>query len=280
MRQTDYSPQHITVITATDGPKDYWRDLWRFKELFILLVWRDTLVRYKQTLFGVAWAVLRPLITVIVFTFVFGKIANLPSGGSPYALFVFVGMLPWQFFSTALTDAGNSLVSNANIVSKIYFPRLLMPLASIAVCFVDAAIATFIFAVAMIWFEVMPSANVVFLPFFIIWLILIILGCSVWVAALNVAYRDFRYLVPFMVQLGTYISPVGFSSSVIPEKWLWLFYLNPMAGIIDGFRWSLLGGEQALNLHLMLPSMILTLLILIPGLIFFRRKEDTFADGI
>jgi len=280
MNQPDYASQHITVITATDGPKDYWRDLWRFKELFILLVWRDLLVRYKQTLFGVAWAILRPLITVIVFTFVFGKIAKLPSGDAPYALFVFAGMLPWQFFSAALTEAGNSLVSNSNIVSKIYFPRLLMPLASIAVCFVDAIIAAFIFVAVMLWFGALPSTQVILLPFFIVWLVLIVLGCSVWVAALNVAYRDFRYLVPFIVQLGTYISPVGFSSTVIPEKWLWLFYLNPMAGVIDGFRWSVLGGEQILNLHLMLPSMALTLLLLIPGLIFFRRKEDTFADGI
>ncbi len=270
----------ITVITATEGPQHYWRELWRFRELFILLAWRDLLVRYKQTVIGVAWAVIRPLITVLVFTVVFGNLAKLPSGDTPYALFVFAGMLPWQFFSTSLTEAGNSLVTNANIVSKIYFPRLLMPVASIAVCLVDAIIAGVLFLGLMIWYGEMLSWKVVFLPLFVMWLLLITMGLSVWVAALNVTYRDFRYLVPFVVQLGMYISPVGFGTEIIPEKWLWLFYLNPMVGVIDGFRWSILGGNQTLNLMMMVPSIILTFIFLIPGLRFFRRKEDSFADGI
>lgn len=280
MSREELSSQTITIISATDGPQHYWRELWRFKELFVLLAWRDLLVRYKQTVIGIAWAVIRPLITVLVFTLVFGKLAKLPSGDSPYALFVFAGMLPWQFFSTALAEAGNSLVTNSSIVSKIYFPRLLMPLASIAVCFVDAVIAGVIFIGLMVWYGVIPGWQILFLPLFIIWLALITLGLSVWVAALNVTYRDFRYLIPFVVQLGMYISPVGFGSELIPEKWLWLFYLNPMAGVIDGFRWSMLGGEQTLNLVVMVPSFILTFLLLVPGLRFFRKKEDSFADGI
>lgn len=280
MNYKELSSLPVTVITATDGPQHYWRELWHFKELFLLLAWRDLLVRYKQTLIGIAWAVIRPLVTVMVFTLVFGKLAKLPSGDAPYALFVFAGMLPWQFFSTALTEAGNSLVANANIVTKIYFPRLLMPLASIAVCFVDAIIAGIIFLGLMAWYGVTPNWQLIFLPLFIVWLVLITLGLSVWVAALNVTYRDFRYLIPFVVQLGVYISPVGFSSGIIPGKWLWLFYLNPMAGVIDGFRWCILGGDQPLHLAAMFPSIILTLILLIPGLRFFRKKEDSFADGI
>jgi|APLak6261664640_1056046.scaffolds.fasta_scaffold02713_2 lipopolysaccharide transport system permease protein len=280
MSQTDYSPQQVTLISATDGPKHYWRELWRFKELFFLLAWRDLLVRYKQTFIGVSWAVLRPLITVMVFTFVFGKIAKLPSGDTPYALFVFAAMLPWQFFSTALAEAGNSVVSNANLVTKIYFPRLLLPLSSILVCFVDALIAAILFIGLIIWYGVVPSWHIVFLPIFVLWLALVTLGLSLWIAALNVTYRDFRYLVPFMLQLGMYVSPVGFSSTIIPEKWLWLFYLNPLAGVIDGFRWTILGNDQQLNLMLIFPSLVFTLLLLVYGLIFFRSAEASFADGI
>jgi lipopolysaccharide transport system permease protein len=280
MDQSKTSPSPIVVITATDGPQHYWRELWHFKELFFLFAWRDLLVRYKQTLLGVSWAIIRPLLTVLVFTLVFGKIAKLPSGNTPYALFVFAGMLPWQFFSTALTDAGNSLVANANIVSKIYFPRLLMPLASIAVCFVDAVIAGVIFLGLMLWYGVIPDWKIIFLPLFIIWLGLITVALSVWIAALNVTYRDFRYVIPFAVQLGLYVSPVGFSSEVIPEKWLWIFYLNPMAGVIDGFRWSILSGNQVLHVIPILISVVLTFSLLLPGLHFFRKKEDSFADGI
>lgn len=280
MDQSKVQSAPIVVITATDGPQHYWRELWHFKELFLLFAWRDLLVRYKQTLLGISWAIIRPLLTVLVFTLVFGKIAKLPSGDTPYALFVFAGMLPWQFFSTSLTDAGNSLVANANIVSKIYFPRLLMPLASIAVCFVDAVIAGVIFLALMLWYGVIPDWKIMFLPLFIIWLGLITVALSVWIAALNVTYRDFRYVVPFAVQLGLYISPVGFSSEVIPEKWLWVFYLNPMAGVIDGFRWSILGGNHALHFTPILISVVLTFALLLPGLNFFRKKEDSFADGI
>lgn len=280
MKDSELPTRIVTVITATDGSRHYWRELWRFKELFILLAWRDLLVRYKQTAIGVAWAVIRPLLTVLVFTIIFGRLAKLPSGDTPYALFVFAGMLPWQFFSTALNDAGNSLVANANIVSKIYFPRLLIPFASIAVCFVDAIIASVIFLGLMVLYGVMPGWQILFLPLFVLWLVFITVGLSVWVAALNVTYRDFRYLIPFVVQLGMYISPVGFGSGIIPEKWLWLFYLNPISGVIDGFRWSIFGDDQPMHLILMVPSLCFTLLLLVGGLIFFRNTEANFADRI
>ncbi|WP_343652614.1 ABC transporter permease [Herbaspirillum sp.] len=282
LKQGLQSPSDVvTVITAKEGVQGYWKELQRFKELFFLLVWRDLLVRYKQTLIGVAWAVLRPLITVVVFSVVFGSLAKLPSSGnSPYVLMVFAGMLPWQFFATAFADAGNSVVGNANIVSKVYFPRLLIPVSSIAVCFVDAIVSAVIFSFLMIWYGMWPGPTIVFLPLFAGWLFLFVLATSVWVASLNVTYRDFRYVVPFMVQLGTYISPVGFSSSVVPEKWRLLYFANPMAAIIDGFRWSLFGGEQAIDWHLMIIPLILTFVILIPGLRFFRRTEDSFADRI
>lgn len=269
----------LTIITANQKSKDYWKELWRFKDLFLLLAWRDILVRYKQTLLGVAWAILRPLITVIVFTFVFGKLAKLPSGEIPYVIFVFAGMLPWLLFATAITEAGNSLVSNANIITKIYFPRLLVPLSSIAVCFIDTFIAGVIFLILMWWYGVTPNWHIVLTPIFMVWLLVLILGVSLWITTLNVTYRDFRYLIPFIVQLGMYISPVGFSSEIVPEKWLWLFYLNPMVGIIDGFRWCFLGGSN-FNFLLAIPSVIFTILICITGVIFFRKKEDSFADGI
>jgi lipopolysaccharide transport system permease protein len=268
------------IITSEPDLRHYWRDLWAFRELLVLLVWRDLVVRYKQTVLGVAWAVIRPVITVVVFSVVFGTLAKLPSGDTPYVLLVFAGMLPWQFFATSFADAGNSIVGNAHIISKVYFPRLLIPIASVVVCVVDALISGLIFVALMAWYGVWPTWQVVFLPLFLIWLILIVLAGSLWVASLNVRYRDFRYVVPFMLQLGTYMSPVGFSSAIIPEQWRSLYYLNPMVGVIDGFRWCLFGSAQPLNLALMLPSMALTLLLLIPGLRFFRKTEDAFADWI
>ena len=275
------SSQVLTVITANAGVQGYWAELRRYRELFFLLVWRDLLVRYKQTLIGVAWAVLRPLVTVAVFSLVFGSLAKLPSSGdTPYVLMVFAGMLPWQFFATAFADAGGSVVTNGNIVSKVYFPRLLIPLSSIAVCLVDALVSAVIFVMLMLWYGVTPSATIIFLPLFMVWLCLFVLATSVWVAALNVTYRDFRYVVPFLVQLGTYVSPVGFASTIVPEKWRWLYFLNPMAAIIDGFRFSLFGAGQPLDVRLLIAPLLLTLVILIPGLMFFRRTEDSFADRI
>lgn len=270
----------LTIITSNSSNGQYWDELLRFKELFLLLAWRDFLVRYKQTFIGVIWAVLRPLATVIVFTFVFGKVANLPSSNIPYALFVFSAMLPWQFFSSTLTDAGNSLVANSGIVSKVYFPRLLLPLSSMAVCMIDALIATLLFACLMIWYGETISLKILLLPFFLLWLLMISSGVSIWISALNVTYRDFRYLIPFLVQLGTYISPVGFSSEIIPSKWQWLFYLNPLVGIIDGFRWCFFNNAPNYPILLAIPSFVASIIIFYLSIKYFRKKEDSFADGL
>ncbi|MBF5038116.1 ABC transporter permease [Methylophilus sp. 13] len=270
----------ITTISSEKSSKDVLRDLWNFKDLLFLLTWRDLLVRYKQTFFGVAWAIFRPLITVMVFAFIFGKVAKLPSGNTPYFLFVFAGMIPWQFFSSSLSEAGNSLVANANIITKIYFPRLLMPLSSIAACLVDALITGIIFCVLLVWYQVEFTWHILILPAFIIWLVLLTIGLSIWTAALNVTYRDFRYLIPFMVQLGMYISPVGFSSQIIPDKWLWLFYINPMASIIDGFRWCIFNQSSNFNVSMSITGIVITLLMFVYGLIFFKNAEDSFADRI
>ncbi len=273
----------ITEIHSVQvgGIKNYLRELWQCRELFYLFAWRDLLVRYRQTVIGLAWIALRPLITVLVFTLVFGKVANLPSGNIPYVLFVFAAMLPWQFFSNALSEAGNSLINNTSIISKIYLPRLLIPLASLTVSFMDALVVALLFAGVMIWFQFLPSWQIIFLPFFIVWLVVVTFSISIWVAALNVTYRDFRFLIPFMVQLGVYVCPVGFGSSIVPHKYQWLYYLNPLASIIDGFRWSLFGASAQQMAWQWLPLSLLTsIIILCLGCSYFYRTEATFADRI
>jgi lipopolysaccharide transport system permease protein len=274
--------QPVTIIQANyqSAVKQYLLELWRFKQLFVLLAWRDLLVRYKQMAIGFAWVILRPLITVIVFSVVFGQIANLPSGHVPYLLFVFAAMIPWQFFANALSEASNSLVSNVHIISKIYFPRMLVPLASLGVCLFDALIVFVLFIMIMAWYHVWPSWQMVFLPIFILWLCLITFSVSIWAAALNVTYRDFRYLIPFVIQLGVYLCPVGFSSELISGKWLWLYYLNPLAGIIDGFRWCFFGSSQVLHIKWMIPSIFITLLFFFLGTRYFCRSEETMVDRI
>jgi len=275
-----YLAKPETVITAVPDFRHYWRDSWRFRELLLLLVWRDVLVRYKQTVFGVAWAVLRPLVTMVVFTLLFGRLAHLPSHGVPYPLLVFAGILPWQFFATTLVDAGNSLLGNANMISKVYFPRIIIPLSVVLGGVVDFAIAGAIYAVMALWYGHAPGWQIIYLPGFVVLLCLWVLACSLWISALNVAYRDFRYLVPFAVQLATYVSPVGFSTSVVPERWHLAYALNPMVGIIDGFRWSLLGASSPIAWDSVALSVGVTLALLIPGSRFFRRLERSFADVI
>lgn len=260
--------------------KHYWKDIWRYKELIFLLVWRDVLVRYKQTVFGVAWAVIRPLVTMIVFTIVFGKIASLPSNGVPYPLLVFGGILVWQFFSTAFADAANSVIGNANMISKVYFPRIIVPLSVIVVSLIDFAITLVVFAGLSVWYAFLPDWRILFLPFFIGMLFFFTLSVSLWFAALNVRYRDFRYILPFILQLGAYASPVGFSSDIVPEKWRVIYALNPLVGIIDGFRWSLLSGTSQLNFVNTLVAIFVTLILLITGVRFFKRQERQFADVI
>jgi len=234
--------ENILIIEAGLAERHYWRDLWRYRELFYVLAWRDISVRYKQTIIGVLWALLRPLLTMLVFTLVFSRIAKLPSEGTaPYAIMVFAGLLPWQFFSTSLTESSNSLIDNSNLISKIYFPRLIVPTASVVVSFADFLISFIILMGLMIWYQFLPGWQILSIPLFIALAFLASLGPGLLIASLNVKYRDFRYVIPFIVQLGLYVSPVGFSSALVPEQWRLLFSLNPMVGVIDGFRWAILG---------------------------------------
>ena len=271
----------LLIIEPGRHERNYWRDLWRYRELFRVLAWRDLAVRYKQTVIGVAWAVIRPLLTMVVFTVIFGRIAKLPSDGSaPYPLMVFAGMLPWTFFSTGLSEASNSMLNNANLISKIYFPRLIVPTATVVVAFVDFLI-TFVMLIAlMVWYHFMPGWRMLLLPGFVLLAFLVSMGPALWIASLNVKYRDFRYIVPFIVQFGLYVSPVGFSSSVVPEEWRLLYSLNPMVGVIDGFRWCILGGQHTLYWPAQILAVIIVALVVVTGLWYFRRTERTFADVI
>ena len=272
--------EEILVIEAGRTEKHYWMDLWRYRELFYFLAWRDILVRYKQTVIGVAWALLRPLITMLVFTVVFGKLAKLPSEGVPYPILVFAAMLPWQFFSNALSEASNSLVGNSNLISKIYFPRLIIPASSVITSFVDFLISGAILVGLMAWYRFVPDWRIITLPFFIGVAFAAAMGAGLWLTALNVKYRDFRYIVPFIVQLGLYISPVGFSSSIVPDRWRLLYSLNPMVGVIDGFRWAVLGGGSRIYLPGFIISMLIVGTLLVTGIIYFRKTEKSFADVI
>lgn len=270
-----------TVIEPGGVAKDYWRDLWRFRELFQVLAWRDISIRYKQTVIGVSWGVIRPLLTMVIFTVLFGKIAKLPSeGDAPYALLVLAGMLPWTFFSTALNDASNSLINNTNLIGKIYFPRLIIPASAVVVSFVDLLISFIILVATLAFYQFLPSWHVVFLPAFILMAFLAALGPALWVTAINVKYRDLRYIISFIVQFGVYVSPVGFSSSIVPEKWLLLYSANPMVVVIDGFRWCLLGGNSRIYWPGFALSVFVIAFFLWLGLRRFRKMEQTFADLI
>lgn len=268
------------IIQAGSAERQYWRDLWRYRELFAFLAWRDLLVRYKQTIVGVSWSLLRPLLTMIVLTTVFGKFGKMPSGGVPYPILVLCGLLPWQFFAAALSESGNSLVSNSNLISKVYFPRLVVPAASVITSLADFAISAVFLLALFLWYGVMPSGNIVFLPLLVLLTFALSLGGGLWLAALMVQYRDFRFIVPFIVQFGLYLSPVGFSSKVVPAEHSELYALNPMVGIIDGFRWSILGGEHLFNGTALLISVAAVALLLSSGLWYFRRTERIFADVI
>ena len=271
---------HRLVIEAGRAERHYWQDLWRFRELLYFLSWRDILVRYKQTAIGVAWSVIRPVLTMVVFTVIFGKLAKFPSGNAPYAILVYAAMLPWQFFANALSESSNSLIANSNMISKIYFPRLIVPFSAVVVAVVDFLISFVVLMVLMAWYRFVPSWQIVTVPLFFLLALLASLGSSLWLSALNVKYRDFRYIVPFIVQFGLYVSPVGFASSVVPEKWRLLYSLNPMVGVIDGFRWAILGGEAQIYWPGFLLSTGLTLLILYGGIRYFRKTERIFADII
>ena len=268
------------VIEAGKSGINYWKDLWRYRELFYFLAWRDILVRYKQTVIGIAWSVIRPVLAMIVFTVIFGKIAKLPSGDIPYPVLVFVALLPWQFFANAVQEGGNSLIVNASMVSKIYFPRMLIPSSSIIVALVDFLISSIILVVIMAWYKFVPSWRIIFVPAFLFLAILVAFGVILLLSALNVRYRDFKIVLPFIVQFGLFISPVGFSSDVIPEKWRFIYSINPMVGVIDGFRWAIIGKNVNFYMPGFILSIVLTFALLTIGILYFRKTERTFADRI
>lgn len=274
------SSQQELLIEPNRPVLHYWRDVWQYRELFWFLVWRDILVRYKQTVIGVAWSVIRPLATMIIFTVVFGYLAKLPSNGIPYPLLVFAAMLPWNFCANALTESSGSLIGNANLLSKIYFPRIIIPVSSIIVSLIDFAISLVIMAGTMMWYGFMPDWRIITVPIFLLLAFLPVAGAGLWFSSLNVKYRDFRYVVPFILQLGLYVSPVGFASSIVPEKWRLLYAINPMVGVIDGFRWALLRGTVELNWPGVVLSTSLSLALLVSGLWFFRKTERVLADVI
>lgn len=280
-RTTAVTPvQHELIIEPGQGIAHYWRDLWRYRELFFFLAWRDIAVRYKQTVIGVAWAVVRPLLTMVVFTVVFGRLAGLPSeGDTPYAILVYAAMLPWQFFANALSESSNSLISNAQMITKVYFPRLAIPFAAVVVSFVDFLISFLILIGLMGWYQFWPTWRLAALPLLILLAFGAAMGGGLWMASLNVKYRDFRYIVPFVVQFGLYLSPVGFSSSVVPAEWRLLYSVNPMVGVIDGFRWAILG-TGTLHWPSFLLSLVIALALLASGLWYFRKTERSFADVI
>ena len=280
MRSSKIALKPKLVIEAGHTEKQYWKDIWRYRELFYFLAWRDILVRYKQTVIGIAWALIRPFLTMVVFTVVFGNLAKLPSEGAPYPILVFSAMLPWQFFANSLSECSNSLISNANLISKVYFPRLVVPTSAVVVSFVDFMISGIILLGLMAWYNFVPSWRIVTLPLFIVIAFAASMGVGFWLCSLNVKYRDFRYIVPFIVQFGLYISPVGFSSTIVPEKWRLLYSVNPMVGVIDGFRWAILGGESQIYFPGFSLSIGLVLLLFITGINYFRKMERTFADVI
>lgn len=270
----------ILVIEAGCTERHYWRDLWCYRELLFFLAWRDILVRYKQTVIGLVWVLARPMVTILVFTLVFSKLAKLPSEGVPYPILVFSALLPWQFFSSAFSGAGDSLINNAGMISKVYFPRLMIPVSTVVVSFVDFLISGVMFSGLMIWYGFEINIHILTLPLFILVAFAAAMGAGLWIAALNVKYRDFRIVVPFVVQFGLYISPVGFGSNIIPDRWRLLYSLNPMVGVIDGFRWAILGGNSELYWPGFVLSLFLVFVMLITGIVYFRKTEKTFADVI
>jgi len=275
------TPEPTLIIEPGRTEKNYWADLWRYRELFLILAWRDISVRYKQTIIGILWAILRPFLTMVVFTVIFGRIAKLPSDGSaPYALMVFAAMLPWSLFSTSLSEASGSLIGNANLIGKVYFPRLIIPTATLVTAFIDFLISFVILIGMMVYYQFAPGWTMLLLPLFILLALLASLGPGLWITALNVKYRDFRYIIPFVVQFGLYVSPVGFSSKIVPEKWRLLYSLNPIVGVIDGFRWCILGGNSPVYLPGFLLSLTIIAFFLWLGVSRFRKMEKTFADII
>lgn len=275
------SPKPRFVIEPGRTEQQYWRDLWQYRELFYFLSWRDILVRYKQTAIGIAWAIIRPFLTMIVFTVIFSNLANLPTqGGAPYPILVLAALLPWQFFASSLAQTSNSLVSNANLISKIYFPRLIVPTSAIVVNFVDFLVSGLLLLALMIWYQYVPSWRIITLPFFTLMAAMAAFGFGLWFASIYVRFRDVAQVIPFVIQLGQYVSPVGYSIEIIPERWRLLYSLNPMVGVIDGFRWAILDDDRALYLPGFVLALVIILLFVWTGIYYFRGVERTFADII
>jgi lipopolysaccharide transport system permease protein len=269
------------LIEPGKNLKGYWRELITYRELFFFLVWRDVLVRYKQTVLGVVWSLLRPLLTMVVFTVVFGRLATFPTeGGAPYPLLVFVALLPWQLFVGAVSDSSNSLIGNASLISKVYFPRLLIPISAVLVSLVDFLLSVVPLGGLMLWYNYLPGWRILALPAFLLLALLVAISIGLWTSALTVRYRDFRFIVPFVLQVGLYLSPVGFSSRVVPEGWRWFYSLNPMVAVIDGFRWVLLRDAPPLYIPGLINASGLTIIVAVTGLAYFRRTERRFADVI
>jgi len=271
-----------TIIEPGRSEKNYWRDLWRYRELFYILSWRDIKVRYKQTTIGVLWAIVRPLLTMIVFTFVFGRLAKMPvAGNAPYTILVFAGLLPWQFFSNSLTESSNSLIGNERLITKVYFPRLIIPASSVITSFIDFLISFALLLVVFLFYRYTPPLQILLMPLFWIMAFAASFGPGLYLTALNIKYRDFRYIIPFIVQFGLFISPVGYSSSVVPEKWQWVYALNPVVGVIDGFRWCIVVGAPNPLLHGPFYVSIAVIVFFIwLSLYQFRKMEKNFADLI
>jgi len=281
MSSLDQDSPRPLILEAGRADRQYWLDLWRYRELFFILAWRDVAVRYKQTVIGIVWAFVRPFMTMVVFTIVFGRLAELPTeGAAPYAVMVFAALLPWTLFSSVLTDASSSVVGNANLISKVYFPRLIVPLSTVVVALIDFLVSLAILAGLMMWYGVVPGWQILLLPVFVALALLAAIGPAVWAAALIVKYRDFRFIIPFATQIGLYVSPVGFSSKVVPPEWFWLYSINPMVGVIDGFRWCILGGDSPIYWPGFLVSLLVILVMLACGAHAFRRTERAFADII
>ena len=281
MSTPDHIPPSRLVLEAGRADRQYWHDLWRYRELFFILAWRDVAVRYKQTVVGFAWAFVRPFMTMVVFTVVFGHIARLSSGDvTPYAVMVYGGLLPWTLFSSVFGDASNSVMGNANLISKVYFPRMIVPLSTIIVALIDFAVSLTILVGLMIWYRFLPGWQIVLLPVFVVLALLASIGPALWASAIVVKYRDFRFVVPFLLQFGLYASPVGFSSAIVPSEWRFLYSINPMVGIIDGFRWCIVGGESPIYMPGFILSLGVIAALLWVGIAAFRRIERGFADLI
>jgi lipopolysaccharide transport system permease protein len=268
------------IIAPKTLEKNYWKDIWRYRQLFFFLSWKEFLIRYKQTVLGISWSVIRPILTMVVFSVVFGKFAKMPNEGVPYPVLVFAALLPWQFFANALTESSNSLVGNANLISKIYFPRIIIPASSLIVSLVDFIISLVILGIIIIYYQFALTWYIFLIPMFLLLAIMAAYSLGIFFAALNVKYRDFKYVVPFIVQAGLYISPVGFSSSIVPAKWKLLYSLNPMVGVIDGFRLAIIGQKYSVYWPGIALAVLLTSILLFLSIKYFRATEKTFADII